>query len=645
MTRSVRLLNFVALCLSVAVRAGESPGVVKSPLDELLSTPISTAAKYDQSMGHVAASVTVITAEEIARYGWRSLSEVLTAVRSVYTTSDRGYTYLGVRGIGLPSDYNNRFLILVDGNPLAETVSGSIDVGTGLGVDMSTLERIEFVRGPGSVMYGTGAMFGVINLITKDERERASTEVSAGSGGLTMGRARVGLSFGQVHTSAAISWQEKNGGEHYFAEFDRPETNHGAVSGRDYDDAKSLIVTTRWKGLRLVALYGMRSKGVPTASWNTEFGADEQLNDGRILWALSHSHELGVGKTLSTRVFHDRFRYVGHYPLAAYDHSDRSDSTRLGGELRYVWDVRPTHRLTTGVEYVSNKGTYRWNEASGTIRSMGQPYAQFGGYVQTESQFTPRISATVGVSYDRNGNQDSRVVPRGALILRPAHGSVVKVLYGEAFRAPSIYERDYTNEGFLPSTAKAENVRTAEIVLEQRVSESVLATASLFEVRIEDLIRLDSVGSAGEELVQFRNVASARSRGAELQVDYRRGDGIWSYVSYSLQRAIENGEDMRNSPGHLLKAGVSTSTAHSVYGGIETRYEPGRKTNAGNRTDAAILTNLNLGLRLGGSAALTFSMRNLFDAPYATPAGVEHRQDSLAQDGRTFVIGLKVGGR
>ena len=77
---ATRLLIGSALLMALNLHADEAPADGQSPLDELLSTPISTAAKYQQSMSDVAASVTVITAEEIARYGWRSLGEVLTAL-------------------------------------------------------------------------------------------------------------------------------------------------------------------------------------------------------------------------------------------------------------------------------------------------------------------------------------------------------------------------------------------------------------------------------------------------------------------------------------------------------------------------------------------------------------------------------------
>ena len=152
------------------------------PLDELLNTRISTAAKYEQRVTDVPASVTVITAEEIARNGWHTLADALASVPGANLTFDRGYTYLGSRGVGLPDDYSSRFLILLNGQPMMDGAGGgSIDIGTALGVDLASLSRIEFVRGPGSVVYGSGAMFGVINLILKSEQEASAVMVGVGS--------------------------------------------------------------------------------------------------------------------------------------------------------------------------------------------------------------------------------------------------------------------------------------------------------------------------------------------------------------------------------------------------------------------------------------------------------------------------------
>ncbi|GEM_PF-1609942 len=97
---------------SLPASAQEKPGI---PLDELLNTPVSTAAQYEQRLTDAPASVTVITAEEISRYGWETLAEVLNAVRGIYIRYDRDYEYLGIRGVSGPTDFNNRLLVMIDG--------------------------------------------------------------------------------------------------------------------------------------------------------------------------------------------------------------------------------------------------------------------------------------------------------------------------------------------------------------------------------------------------------------------------------------------------------------------------------------------------------------------------------------------------
>src|SRR5436309_2348075 len=122
--------QFMALAVLAfaAVAEGSERPQVKLPLDELLDTPISTAAKYDQQLSRVAASVTVISAEEIERYGWTTLPEALASVSDLYLTNDRNFTYVGVRGIGRPTDYNSRLLLLLDGQPLNGAIFGGAPV-------------------------------------------------------------------------------------------------------------------------------------------------------------------------------------------------------------------------------------------------------------------------------------------------------------------------------------------------------------------------------------------------------------------------------------------------------------------------------------------------------------------------------------
>src|SRR5258708_38373555 len=105
----------VASLSCVALMAQPVTPAEDLPLDALLNTRISTAAKYEQRVTDVPASVTVITAEEIARNGWQTLADALASVPGVSLTDDPGYTYLGLPGAGLPAATNNRVSVLLNG--------------------------------------------------------------------------------------------------------------------------------------------------------------------------------------------------------------------------------------------------------------------------------------------------------------------------------------------------------------------------------------------------------------------------------------------------------------------------------------------------------------------------------------------------
>jgi outer membrane receptor for ferrienterochelin and colicins len=92
-------------------------------------------------------------------------------VRSFYTYSDRKYDYIGVRGFARLDDYGNRALQLVDGHTLNDNIYGTFFLGQDFGIDLDLVKKIEFIRGPGSARYGSTAVFGMVNIITKEGRE------------------------------------------------------------------------------------------------------------------------------------------------------------------------------------------------------------------------------------------------------------------------------------------------------------------------------------------------------------------------------------------------------------------------------------------------------------------------------------------
>ncbi|NQV13839.1 TonB-dependent receptor plug domain-containing protein [bacterium] len=137
-------------------------------LEALLNIKVSTASKYEQFSYEAPASISIVTSDDIRAYGYRTLDELLNTIRGFYISNDRNYEYVGVRGFSRPSDYNNRTLFLLNGHSLNESVYGSAPFGTYFGLDLRLVDRVEIIRGPGSALYGTSAMFAVINVITRD---------------------------------------------------------------------------------------------------------------------------------------------------------------------------------------------------------------------------------------------------------------------------------------------------------------------------------------------------------------------------------------------------------------------------------------------------------------------------------------------
>jgi iron complex outermembrane receptor protein len=616
---------------------------VDLPLDALLSTKISTAAKYDQQMSEIAASVTVISSEEIERYGWTTFDELLSAIRGLYITNDREYSSLGVRGISRPTDSNSRLLLLIDGNPLVGTVFGEVPTGNSFGIDLHAIERVEFVRGPASALYGTGAMFGVLNVITRKagELDGGGANIVAGSGG----RFEAGVQFGKAFASgvavaANVNWHESNGRNLYYPEFDAPETNHGVAKGRDFENFASAMATLTWGPLKVWGRTQTRQKGVPTGSYGTTFNELSQTTNRSQIAGADYMQGLGSNKQFAVRGYWLRTTAAGLWP---YDDlgKDHSSGLRYGAEGTFRWDIKANQRLVIGSE-LSKAPIAQYTYVVGDYEvAFQRPFSLASIYVQHEYQPFKRVSVVAGIRHDKYSHAKGSTNPRMAVIVTPTAKTAFKLLYGSAFRIPSMYELEYEdqvwgakkNENLAP-----ERVRSLEAVVEQRLSRDTFAVFSVYKINASHLI--EPLVDPADSLVQFQNAGAANGHGFEVEMNMRRKDGLWAYSSYSWQRVTEGGVWMSNSPQHLLKGGISTNPWARFHGGVEVSYESGRRTLQDTVTNPATLVHATVSAGIARHARLKLSARNLFDVDYANAVGPEFRQASIRQDGRTVSLTL-----
>src|SRR5256885_5410151 len=172
---------FSVLCASAVTNSGQKPpDLTELSLEALMEIRVPTvygASKFEQKTTQAPSSITVVTSDEIKKYGHRTLADVLQSVQGLHVSYDRNYAFLGTRGVNL-GDFNSRILLLIDGHRVNNNLTDGAFIDTAFVLDVDLIDRIEIIRGPGSVLYGNNALFGVINVITRKGHQLNGFEVS-----------------------------------------------------------------------------------------------------------------------------------------------------------------------------------------------------------------------------------------------------------------------------------------------------------------------------------------------------------------------------------------------------------------------------------------------------------------------------------
>lgn len=614
------------------------------------------ASKYEQKVSEAPASVTIVTADDIRRFGWRTLADALRSVKGFYTTYDRAYTYVGVRGFGMPGDFNTRILLLVDGYRVNNNTYDQAFVGNGGIVDLEIVERIEVIPGPGSSLYGTNAFFAVVNVITKRGRDLKGGEISAETAGFgtTKGRASWGNRWGNgLEVLLSASALESEGQRLYFREYDDPSTNNGIAERADDERAVNLLAKVSFGDFALSAGRVTREKTLPTGVYETVFGDPRTrvLDPQQLFVNLKFQRDLSDHSQIMLRGGYNTYLYDADYQYANHMNNDKGVGRWWTAEALLTRKISPSHKLVVGAEYQRNlqqdQTAVNEDGVSSEVLSERRRSARWAVYLQDEVRVSQGFLLNLGVRYDDYDTFGGTTNPRMAVIYNaPAGGTTAKLLYGTAFRSPNVYEMYYNDAGFSQKTnpdLKPEKIETTELVLEQAVGGDFLASASLYRYKVKSLI--DQETDPADGLLVFRNTGRVDARGIELEargVVAGRVEGRASWA-YQISEDAATGEALSNSPRHLAKLRVGVPVVgDKLYAGLESQFTSKRKTVSGGDVGGFAVTNLALSSRRWvGGLVLTAGVYNLFDRKYSDPASDSHAQDAIPQDGRSFRVKAK----
>lgn len=621
-------------------------------------------SKFEQVVTEAPASVSVVTAEEIKHYGWRTLADVLQASRGFFTSYDRNYSYIGTRGFNRPGDYNTRVLLLLDGHQINDVIYESAAIGTEFILDLALIDRIEIIRGPSSSLYGAGAFFGVINVISRSGRQLDGFELGASAGSQRTGSGRI--SYGRTYDGGEIvlsasGYTSRGNDSLYYPGFDDPATHNGVASDMDRDKNYSLFLSAHLRDFTLTGALVSRDKRIPTASFGTVFN-DPRTHSIDARSYLDLKYEKAVeGTSLMGRFFFDEYRYRGDFAFettaddpafypASYVNRDDHLARWWGGEVQASRQVVPRLQLTAGAKVRDSFQQELDNYdvvPEGRRLDMDHSNLFWALFGQGEVRLSARLILNLGVRHDRYQSFGGATSPRLALIYTPVEGTVFKLIHGKAFRAPNAFEL-YYNDVFDSTAANPgltpETVRSTELVYEQYFGDVVRTSASIFYNKINGLISYEDVPPTQ---VAFGNIDKVKAMGGGLEVEGHWDSGYAARTSYSFVSARNDVLDQHldYSPRHLVKLNLTAPLYQKkLMAGLELQGVSRREfTQNGAQVAApgyavANATLFSTGFHPGLEAS--FSVYNLLDRRYDDPATTDHAQDVIPQDGRTYRVQL-----
>ncbi|MDH4274099.1 MAG: TonB-dependent receptor [Gammaproteobacteria bacterium] len=575
--------GILTICLPLLISHAYAEDDLLQLLDQ--ENEVYAASRYAQSLEDTPASVSLLSREDIARYGYTTLDQVIMALPGVHDASNLAWPMYGIRGFAKPGDICSRFAVLINGMP---TVYDPVFGGTCFHLlDIETLKRVEFVRGPGSSLYGSGAALGVINLVTVDAEDvnGAHLSVRASSDNESQGFASLGRRWGEFKFFTSLSAKYRKGIDYFFPEHVTAGAD-GWSRGNDGQNLYRHFARLQFKDIWMQWRIERNRKVDPSANYGTEFNSDQLVYDDRSLSVeIGDMIKIGGGSLL-IRSYYNDFKEYGDYPFANNLWYDNIFTRQLGAELRLETYVSDLHHVSMGSDLRMVQGRQVGGGDGLVDHDIKENYGQAAVYAQDEFAFGGG-RVTVGARYDYyqsyTANVRGRLNPRLAYVHRLTQGTSAKLVYGEAYRVPTQYEIFYDdNSSKIANTSLLpEVVRTLEVIVEHNGSSGVRSGVSAYLTRLEKAIVLrypdpnlcpDPAISCSEyvNLDGYQQVV-----GLEGHWSMRNIEGVRYYTSFNTQRGINepSGAQLSAAPAMLLKAGMTVPLFSSKnYAGLEGRY-------------------------------------------------------------------------
>lgn len=558
-------------------------------LEGLLSEAIvSSASKQSEGASSAPALSTSLTAEDLRRYGVKTLAEAIDFLAiAVGTSENLNGGEVGARGVLLTGDRGNHFLVMVDGYAINDPLRGSSTLGVGAGTPMELIDHIEIIVGPGSVLYGSNAMFGLVNVVTKRAKDYTGARAIVESTLPNSVRAAAGAGttftlFGQAGELTTQLEYYKQKGPDFF--FDAENTGIDRFTGQPGRNSRGSGPTGIWGGARIKnSLQAETPSGLlRVALGNTELHLqasyykhaaptgpgdfdDPDAGERETRATLGLSHRLAVSTLLDVSArayatyYQSKSEFVASrgvlcpFGLVTCNYIDRGSAHVAGVELQTTWDWFRDNRFVTilgadarqrSVQTTSDTRDIRTGEALYPgVTGLDNSDVIVAGYAQQTWSATPTVKFSGGARVDSDPRFSPVVTPRVAASFNAWTGGTLKGSYSTAFRAPSWDETDNsTSRRIKAHDLQPEKVETFDVNVEHHVGAHRLILGGFYS-RWDNLVELAALSDA-EAISAIRN--------GETTVPFTPGIQLTQYRNTS----------------HVSNYGLNTGFEGSLHGGF-----------------------------------------------------------------------------
>jgi outer membrane receptor for ferrienterochelin and colicin len=532
-----------------------------------------TATKRPTSLRKAPAIATIITADEIRNMGARNLLDVLKMVPGFgVSTNEFGTMMIEVRGVR--TSVSEKILVMIDGHSLNRNTNGSAFVyNVASKLPVENIKQVEVIRGPGSALYGNSAFVATINVITRNAEEINGLEVKAGGGSFDTYKANLvgGKAIGDKLTvSGSVDYYKTNGPKLAVEADDLTGTPFSLAPGAA--DLRSrqtdAFLKVGYGDLSFRGHFQTQKEGhyIGLASALT----DDSYNVLYNYWGeLAYVLPITKGLSVNLKLYSDYYEqsdeeqakifpngFAGVFPEGMIGKPVLKNRT-IGGEMQVDWDAFKGNHLIGGVSFeelqqYDVKQLANFNPLTGAPLGSLQEVANWNRdatrqiwalYLQDEWQLPYRVNVTVGARYDHYSDFGDTVNPRVGLVWSFLENADLKLLYGQAFRAPNFLELYNINNPVVVGnpTLKPEKIETYEAGLAWRLNRFFAASLNYFYSTVDDQI----VWNTATAPASYANIGKSETQGIELGLNGTIGPEFSWKAGYAWQDPRDSASGQR----------------------------------------------------------------------------------------------------